>query len=46
MERSWLNPNARGKGGGILFAHKYIRLIRVHGTMYDNRVIWIKMEGV
>lgn len=46
-ERSWLNPNVAGKGGvGILVANKYARLVTSHGTLYDNRVVWIKLEGV
>ena len=46
-ERSWINPNAAGKGGvGILLAHKYARLVTKHGTLYDDRVVWIKLEGI
>ena len=46
-ERSWLNPNAAGKGGvGIILAQKYAKLVMTHGALYDNRVVWIKMEGI
>ena len=44
-EKSWINPNAEGKGGvGILLAHKYARLVRDHRALYDDRVVWIKLE--
>ena len=46
-KRSWLNPNAAGKGGvGILLANKYARLVTATGALYDNRVVWIKLERV
>ena len=46
-EKSWLNPNAAGKGGvGILLARKYAKLVTEHGALYDNRVVWIKLEGI
>ena len=46
-ERSWLNPNVAEKGGvGILLAHKYARLVTEHEALYDNRVVWIKLEGI
>ena len=46
-ERSWLNPNAAGKGGvGILLANKYARLVTTTESLYDDRVIWIKLEGL
>ena len=46
-ERSWLNPNAAGKGGvGILLANKYAKLVTATGALYENRVVWIKLEGV
>ena len=46
-ERSWLNPNAVGKGGvGIIIAHKYAKLVTTYGALYDNRVVWIKLEGI
>lgn len=46
-ERSWLNPNAAGKGGvGILLTHKYARLVTGFGALYENRVFWIKIEGI
>lgn len=46
-ERSWLNPNATGKGGvGIMLAQKYARLVTDHGALYNDKVVWIKLEGV
>ena len=40
-------PNAAGKGGvGILLANKYARLVTATGSLYEDRVLWIKMEGV
>ena len=46
-ERSWLNLNAVGKGGiGILLARKHVRLVTMHGALYENKVVWIKFEGV
>lgn len=46
-ERSWLNPNAAGKGGvGNFLVHKYARLVTKHGLLYENKVIWIKVEGI
>lgn len=46
-ERSWINPNATSKGGvGILLAHKYARFVTDHGALYDDRVVWIKLEGI
>ena len=46
-EKSWINPNAAGKGGvGIFLANKYARLVTDHGTLYDNRLVWIKLEGI
>ena len=46
-ERSWLNPNAAGKRGvGIVLANKYARLVMVLGSLYNNRVIWVKLERV
>lgn len=35
----------RTKGVGILFASKYTRIVTEHGALYDNRFVWIKMEG-
>lgn len=47
MENSWINPNAAGKRGvGILLANNYAKLVMAHGALYENRVVWIKMEGV
>lgn len=46
-ERSWLNPDAASKGGvGILFAHKYARLVTEHRSLYKDRVVWINMEVI
>lgn len=46
-EKSWINPNAAGKGGvGILLTHKYARFVTEHGALYDDRVVWIKLEGI
>lgn len=46
-ERSWINFNPAGKRGvGILLASKYARLVTEHGALYDNRFVWLKMEGV
>lgn len=46
-KRSWLNPNATGKGRvGILLANKYAKLVMATGALYENRVVWIKLEGV
>ena len=46
-ERSWLNPNAAGKGGvGILLANKNARFVTDSGSIFEDRVIWVKMEGV
>ena len=30
----------------IILAHKYAKLVTAHGALYDNRVIWIKFEGI
>ena len=46
-EKSWIDPNATGKGGvGILLAHRYARLVTDHGALYEDRVVWIKLEGI
>lgn len=46
-ERRWLNPYAAGKGGlGILFNPKYAKSVTEHGTLYNIRVVWIKMKRV
>ena len=46
-EKTWLNPNAAGKGGvSILLNSKYATLVTGHGALYDNRVVWIKMGGI
>ena len=33
-------------GVDILLNPKYATLVTEHGALYDNRVVWIKMEGV
>ena len=46
-EKSWINSNAAGKGGvGILLSSKYSRLVIEHEALYENRLVWIKLEGV
>ena len=46
-EKSWINPNAAGKGGvGILLSNKYSRLVIEHGALYEDRLVWIKLEGL
>ena len=46
-KKSWLNPNAAGKNGvGILLANKYVKLVTATGALYENKVVWIKLEGV
>ena len=46
-EKSWINPNAAGKGGvGILLSSKYSRLVVEHIVLYEDIVVWIKVEGV
>lgn len=46
-ERSWLNPDATDKRSvGILLAHKYARLVIEHGSLYKDRVVWIKMKVI
>lgn len=46
-KRSWIDPNAASKGGvGILLAHKYARLVTDHGALYNDRVVWIKLESI
>jgi hypothetical protein len=46
-ERSWLNPKAARKGGvGIFLANKYVRLVTTTGLLYENRVIWIRLEEI
>lgn len=46
-EKSWINPNTAGKGGvGIMIANKYAKLVTMHGALYENIVVWIKLEGL
>lgn len=44
-ERSSLNPNGAGRGGlGILLANRYAMMVSTHGTLYEYKVVWIKLE--
>jgi len=46
-ERNWANPDAAGKWGvRILLTHKYARLVTAHNFLYNNRVVWIKLEEI
>lgn len=46
-EHSWINHNVASKGGlGIILANKYAKLVTSHGSLYDNRVGWIKLEDI
>ena len=46
-KRSWLNPDAADKGGvGILISQKYAKFVTDHGSFYENRVVWVKLEGI
>lgn len=45
--KSWLNSNGAGKGGvGILLASNYARMVIASGTLMNNMVLWIKLEGI
>ena len=45
--RSWLNPNAADKGGvRIIMANKFAKLVTANRSLCDNRVVWVKLEGV
>lgn len=45
--KNWLNPNGASKRGvGILLAAKYARLITATSSIMQNRVIWLKVEGI
>lgn len=47
MKEVGLTPNAVSKGGvGILLSHKYARFVTKHGALYENRVVWIKLENI
>lgn len=36
-----------GKGKvDILLSNKYVRLVTEHGALYDNKLVWIKLEGI
>ncbi len=36
-----------GKGRvDILLSNKYARLVTEHGALYDNKLVWIKLEGI
>lgn len=41
-ERNWLNPSAAGKGT----TNKFAELVTANGSLYDNRLVWVKLEGV
>lgn len=46
-EKSWINPNEAGKEGvGIIIPSRYAKLVTMHGALYDNRVVWVKLEGL
>jgi hypothetical protein len=39
-ERSWLYPNATGKGGvGIVLTNKNVRLVTTTNSLYENKII-------
>jgi hypothetical protein len=45
--RSWLIPNAINKGGvGIFIYRRYARLVTTHVTLFEHRVVWVKLEGI
>lgn len=45
--KSWLNPNGVGKGGvGTILATKYARLVIAAGSLMQNKVLWINLEGI
>lgn len=47
VKRSWFNPSAASKRWlNILIANKYPKLIMTTGTLYDNREVYIKLDGV
>ena len=31
---------------GIILAQKYVKLVTAHEALFDNRVVWIKLEGI
>lgn len=31
---------------GILLSHKYARLVTMHRSLYDNKVVWVNLEGI
>ena len=31
---------------GILLVHKYVKLVMAHGVLYEDKVVWIKLEGI
>ena len=46
-EKNWINPDAAEKEGvGVLLANKYAMLVTATRSLYKDRVLWIKMEGV
>ena len=30
----------------IILSNKYAKLVTTHGTLYDDRVVWIKLECI
>ena len=30
----------------MLLANNYAKLVTSHGSFYDDRVVWIKLEGI
>ena len=34
------------EGVGILISQKYARFVTEHGALYEDRVVWIKLEGI
>lgn len=46
-KRSWLNPNATCKiRVGVIFSSKNAKLPTMHGSFYENRIVWVKLEGI
>lgn len=45
--KNWLNLDGVGKGGvGILLTTKYATLVTATRSLTQNRVLWIKLEGI
>lgn len=46
-KHSWFNPSAASKGGlNILIVNEYPKLVITIGTLYDSRLVCIKLDGV